>query len=303
MTRLGKIARLPRKLREELNVRLQNGEVGTELVEWLNGLAAVQKVLKARFEGRPISEQNLSEWKQGGYEDWGRHQENCAYAAMLMEMSSDLEEEAGEKRLEERLVAPLAMGLARLLREAEEMPAGPERHKLILEVARQLSQLRRDSLLAERVRIERDRWEEKLSEICQREHQEAEQAARSEVIMQQTMKEFPHLRFGLRRKEAENSPAEPPVRPKRKARDERPAAEAASKDGQTERDERDGMDEGDEGERVTPNQTDSSPIKPNQTKSNLSEGKMDLPEANEGGGMPAGQTQSNTVKPEKDPVK
>ena len=115
------------------------------------------------------------------------------------------------------------------------------------------------------MRIERDRWEEKLSEICQREHQEAEQAARSEVIMQQTMKEFPHLRFGLRRKEAENSPAEPPVRPKRKARGERPVAEAASKDGQTERD---GMDEGDEGERVTPNQTDSSPIKPNQTKSN-----------------------------------
>ena len=60
MTRLGKIARLPRKLREELNVRLQNGEAGTELVEWLNGLAAAEKVLKARFEGRPISEQNLS---------------------------------------------------------------------------------------------------------------------------------------------------------------------------------------------------------------------------------------------------
>jgi hypothetical protein len=92
------------------------------------------------------------------------------------------------------------------------------------------------------------------------------------------MKEFPHLRFGLRRKEAENSPEEPPVRPKRKARGERPVAEAARKDGQTERD---GMDEGDEGERVTPNQTDSSPIKPNQTKSNLSEGKMDLPEPKE----------------------
>jgi hypothetical protein len=265
MTRLGKIARLPRKLREELNVRLQNGEVGTELVEWLNGLEAAQKVLKARFEGRPISEQNLSEWKQGGYEDWGRHQENCAYAAMLMEMSSDLEEEAGEKRLEERLVAPLAMGLARLLREAEEMPAGPERHKMILEVARQLSQLRRDSLLAERVRIERDRWEEKLSEICQREHQEAEQAARSEVIMQQTMKEFPHLRFGLRRKEAENSPEEPPVRPKRKTRGERPVAEAANKLGQTEMDERDEGDEGGKGEGVKTDQTESNQIKPNQT--------------------------------------
>ena len=164
-------------------------------------------------------------------------------------------------------MAPLAMGLARLLREAEEMPAGPERHKLILEVARQLSQLRRDSLLAERVRIERDRWEEKLSEICQREHQEAEQAARSEVIMQQTMKEFPHLRFGLRRKEAENSPAEPPVRPKRKARGERPVAEAASKDGQKET-------KGTEwtkgtkasGSRpIKPIQAQSNQIKPNQT--------------------------------------
>jgi hypothetical protein len=311
MTRLGKIARLPRKLREELNVRLQNGEVGTELVEWLNGLEAAQKVLKARFEGRPISEQNLSEWKQGGYEDWGRHQENCAYAAMLMEMSSDLEEEAGEKRLEERLVAPLAMGLARLLREAEEMPAGPERHKMILEVARQLSQLRRDSLQAERVKMERERWDEKLSEICQREAKEVEEEVMMEEIWERTKAEHPALRplaelkaqykeIVKTRRGGKDKPRgarhhpSPLVQKWEKAKaaaakaQEREVAEAANEVGQTETDERDGgdgrdgRDEGDKGEGVKTDQAQSSPIKPNQTKSNLSEGKMDLPEGKEG---------------------
>ena len=47
MTRLGKIARLSREIRDELNVRLQNGEVGRKLVEWLNGLPAAQAVLAA----------------------------------------------------------------------------------------------------------------------------------------------------------------------------------------------------------------------------------------------------------------
>ena len=96
MTRLGKIARLPREVREELNVRLQNGEVGRVLLEWLNGLPAAQTVVAAHFGGRVISQQNLSEWKLGGYEDWVRHQENGAYAGMLGEVAGDLEEEAGE---------------------------------------------------------------------------------------------------------------------------------------------------------------------------------------------------------------
>jgi hypothetical protein len=194
MTRLGKIARLPREIREELNVRLQNGEVGTLLVEWLNGLPAVQVVLKAKFDGRAVSPQNLSEWKQGGYEDWVRHQENCAFAAMLAEMSGDLEKEAGETRLEERLVAPLVMALARLLREAEESPDAAERQKTILDVGRQLSQLRRESLQAERVRMEKERWEKKKSEICQREYDEAHNKARDQALWEKTKAEFPALR-------------------------------------------------------------------------------------------------------------
>jgi hypothetical protein len=70
-TRRGKIARLPLLIREELYSRLRNGEEGKSLVLWLNGLPAVQEVLAAQFQGRPISECNLSRWRAGGgYADW-----------------------------------------------------------------------------------------------------------------------------------------------------------------------------------------------------------------------------------------
>ena len=50
ITRNGKIARLPRAIRDELNCRLADGEIGGRLVDWLNGLPEVQKIL-ALLEG------------------------------------------------------------------------------------------------------------------------------------------------------------------------------------------------------------------------------------------------------------
>ena len=68
--RNGKIARLPDHIREELNSRIQNGEIGTRLVEWLNQLPEVQAVLAEHFEGQKISPQNMYEWRHGGYAAW-----------------------------------------------------------------------------------------------------------------------------------------------------------------------------------------------------------------------------------------
>ena len=65
-TRTGKIARLPKVIREELNVRLENGESGKELLAWLNGLPEVQKVIAEQFGGKVVRKQNLSDWRQGG---------------------------------------------------------------------------------------------------------------------------------------------------------------------------------------------------------------------------------------------
>jgi hypothetical protein len=38
MSRNGKIARLPQQIREQINRRLENGEEGKQIAEWLNTL-------------------------------------------------------------------------------------------------------------------------------------------------------------------------------------------------------------------------------------------------------------------------
>ena len=124
------------------------------------------RVVVAWFH-RMVAPRHLRNWAFVGY----CYDENLKKG--VTEMSSDLEEEAGEIRLEERLAAPMAVALARLLGEAEEASAGPCRQRTILDVARQLSQIGRESLPGEWVRMERERREEKLSEICQKERQEA----------------------------------------------------------------------------------------------------------------------------------
>jgi len=74
----GKIARLPREIREQLNQRLDGGEPGNRLVAWLNELPEVRALLAAEFGGGVIKEQNLSNWKQGGFRDWRMRREIAA---------------------------------------------------------------------------------------------------------------------------------------------------------------------------------------------------------------------------------
>ena len=42
--RNGKVARLPKVVREELNRRLEDGQLGRELLCWLNGLPATAQL-------------------------------------------------------------------------------------------------------------------------------------------------------------------------------------------------------------------------------------------------------------------
>jgi hypothetical protein len=105
MARTGKIARLPRPVRDELNRRLEHNLPGRELADWLNSLPEVKEVLAARFQGKPISEQNLSEWRQGGFAEWETRQD-------LLEETGDSAQDAAE--LDE--VAPFMAGnVVRLL--------------------------------------------------------------------------------------------------------------------------------------------------------------------------------------------
>src|SRR5579859_7604812 len=66
----GKIARLPDNIREELNQRLLDGQPSTIILPWLNELPTVKEILTAQFNGQPVTKQNLSHWRQGGYHRW-----------------------------------------------------------------------------------------------------------------------------------------------------------------------------------------------------------------------------------------
>ena len=169
MTRNGKIARLPHAVRHQINRRLQDGEPGKDLVAWLNPLPEVQKVMHEEFGGRPISEQNLSEWKQGGYRDWERHEESCALVRQLARQTDDLADEAGGVEVSHRLATVLAVELARVSEALLEQAADPqERWRRLREVLRELTQLRQEDRKEGWLALERERRGEEL----ERRHEE-----------------------------------------------------------------------------------------------------------------------------------
>jgi hypothetical protein len=159
-TRNGKIARLSRELREQLNRRLDDGEEGQRLVEWLNTLPEVQRVLADQFGGRPISEQNLSEWRQGGFTDWLRHQEAGERVRRLTERAQALDDAADGVEVSDRLTSVLAAELAAAADTLLEDTTDPkERWQRLRELLEELRHLRYADHNSLRVRMEEERWD------------------------------------------------------------------------------------------------------------------------------------------------
>jgi hypothetical protein len=93
--RQGKIARLPVAIRNEVNRRLFENEPGAKIVAWLNTQDDVLKILDEFFCSIPVSPQNLSEWRQGGYQDWLRRQERVENLKDLSQLALKLAEASG----------------------------------------------------------------------------------------------------------------------------------------------------------------------------------------------------------------
>src|SRR5580704_13765434 len=89
--RNGKIARLPREIRNELNQRLERSEPGPKLLAWLNALEEVKELLKEEFDGAPISKQNLSEWRKGGFREWLARRDLCEDAQDVAECAEEMD--------------------------------------------------------------------------------------------------------------------------------------------------------------------------------------------------------------------
>jgi hypothetical protein len=157
MTRNGKIARLPLTVRHELNQRLLEGEQGKEVVEWLNGRPQVQAMLQAKFNGSPISEMNLSRWKNGGYLAWEAGERMAESVGNFLEGTQALQS-AAKSGLNDRMALTLAATLANQIIRLESVPEGAERTKMLREIRMGYTALRKSEFFAERLRIERIRY-------------------------------------------------------------------------------------------------------------------------------------------------
>ncbi|MGA2174774.1 MAG: hypothetical protein ABSH38_07305 [Verrucomicrobiota bacterium] len=154
--RNGKIARLPLAIRDQLNQRLQDGEKGESLVQWLNSQPAVQAAMKAHFASQPISPQNLSEWTQGGYRDWLAQNQAADAALSLIEGTTELAQ-AAKGPLNERLRAFCAARLALELHRLDSLQDGPEKRLLWRLLFSQMATLSRSDNAADWVQLERER--------------------------------------------------------------------------------------------------------------------------------------------------
>jgi hypothetical protein len=156
MTRNGKIARLPSQTREQLNRRLEDGEPGKRLVQWLNELPQVKEMLERDFAGRPISEQNLSEWKQGGYQDWLRLEQDREFAWSLVEQAETLETVSDGIPLSDHMSAMAALALGRMIRSVTSGEMEPSQRREVLSLLEALALLRQGDHRAELLRMEQE---------------------------------------------------------------------------------------------------------------------------------------------------
>ena len=160
MTRKGKIARLPSDVRHQLNSRLDDGEPGKDLVVWLNSLEQVRQILARDFGGRPVSEQNLSEWKQGGFLDWQQQMESSARLRELVEFSDNLASISPDRGIADRLSALLAVDLAAETRAVLRQITDPkERWQYVSQAIPRMNILRNGDQQAAQERRRAARWQ------------------------------------------------------------------------------------------------------------------------------------------------
>jgi len=150
--RTGKIARLPREIRQELNERLREGDNGQILVAWLNSLPEVQAILAAQFAGKPIREQNLSEWRKGGYRDWEQRERAIEVAVSVGKAEAQGGEKSGGATLADALSLWLMREYAVATREIAESGEA-EKWVLLKAMCADLARLQRLDQQAAKLRL------------------------------------------------------------------------------------------------------------------------------------------------------
>ena len=156
ITQKGKIGRLPRAVREQLNMRLQDGQSGPAIVPWLNELPEVKEMLAREFEGNAITEQNLSDWRNSGYTQWVRLQNAAGELELWEEMTTDLDQTMDKEKMWSGICLLMTVQLGALYQKSlgEELPTA-ERWGYLKESVKMLTDLRKTEVFFDKRRREK----------------------------------------------------------------------------------------------------------------------------------------------------
>jgi hypothetical protein len=159
MSRIGKIARLPHDIREQLNRRLMDGQSGPDILHWVNELPQCRQMLAQKFGGRPIDDGNLSDWRHGGYEEWLWHEDRRDHLQSVFEHVAKLDAVGDGGQVAERLGTIVAAELASALNLLEGISDPNDRWLRLREICRELSRFRRENCNNQRLRLAEQRLE------------------------------------------------------------------------------------------------------------------------------------------------
>jgi hypothetical protein len=168
MTRKGKIARMPDKIRQEINQRLLNGEEGKSIIQWMNELPEVKQILGEHFDGEPVSGSNLTEWKQGGYLEW-KQQKNINESLERMFGGSRDMVQAVKAGMADQMALMLAAHIMMDLRQLPYVGNSDEKGRRWRELRVNLASLKRYEYLNAKMA-----WEKKHREHCEQEKEPEE---------------------------------------------------------------------------------------------------------------------------------
>jgi hypothetical protein len=161
-TRVGKIARLPAHIRDELNHRLAQGAIGRNLLTWLNAQPEVQQVMAEEFGGTKITHQNLSVWRLGGYAEWSGTRSDRAQWQDLLDHLEELNHQQTNPAsvpVTKHLATLVVFELGQALDKLHRMEDSPERWRIFRLLCRGLSNLRMDDCREKRIRL----WDAKAA--------------------------------------------------------------------------------------------------------------------------------------------
>lgn len=138
---------MPVAIRNEVNRRLFENEGGSKILTWLNAQPEVLRILDEYFGEEPVTPQNLSEWRKGGFQDWLKRQEQIEQVKELAEFSMKLGQAAGGNISD----GSAAIAGGRIMSMLE-TATGPDLTKAVFA----LSALRATDLDKEKIGIRRD---------------------------------------------------------------------------------------------------------------------------------------------------